>query len=63
MADGMAWSTGAFDRQGGVLEDESQLALYCRNVIGYPALFTLDQVSDRGSSRSRPGRTRCWSAR
>ncbi len=47
MAEGMAWSTAAFDRQGGVLEDESQLALYCRNVIGYPALFTLDQVSDR----------------
>jgi phytoene/squalene synthetase len=47
MADGMAWSTRAFASQGGVLEDEQQLALYCRNVIGYPALFTLDQVSDR----------------
>jgi len=47
MAEGMAWSTGAFASQGGVLEDQSQLALYCRNVIGYPALFTLDQVSQR----------------
>jgi phytoene/squalene synthetase len=47
MAEGMAWSTRAFASQGGVLEDEEQLALYCRNVIGYPALFTLDQVSDR----------------
>jgi phytoene/squalene synthetase len=45
MAEGMAWSTAAFARQGGVLTDESQLALYCRNVIGYPALFTLDQIS------------------
>jgi len=47
MAEGMAWSTAAFERQGGVLEDQEQLALYCRNVIGYPALFTLRQVSDR----------------
>lgn len=47
MADGMAWSTRAFDRQGGVLEDQDQLALYCRNVIGYPALFTLDQLAGR----------------
>jgi phytoene/squalene synthetase len=45
MAEGMVWSTMAFEAQGGVLEDEEQLALYCRNVIGYPALFTLDQVS------------------
>jgi phytoene/squalene synthetase len=47
MADGMAWSTDAFSKQGGVLEDQEQLALYCRNVIGYPALFTLDQVAGR----------------
>lgn len=47
MAEGMAWSTRAFASQGGVLEDEEQLALYCRNVIGYPALFTLDQITDR----------------
>lgn len=45
MADGMIWSTGAFERQGGVLENQDQLARYCRNVIGYPALFTLDQLS------------------
>jgi len=47
MAAGMVWSTGVFKRQGGVLDNEEQLALYCRNVIGYPALFTLGQVADR----------------
>jgi len=47
MAEGMIWSTEIFDRQGGVLADQEQLALYCRNVIGYPALFTLGQVADR----------------
>ena len=47
MADGMAWSTDAFARQGGVLLDSEQLALYCRNVIGHPAVFTLDLVSSR----------------
>ncbi|MDQ2700626.1 MAG: squalene/phytoene synthase family protein [Actinomycetota bacterium] len=46
MAEGMIWSTEAFDRQGGVLLDQEQLAHYCRNVIGYPALFTLSQVAD-----------------
>ena len=47
MADGMAWSTEVFSQQGGVLEDQDQLAIYCRNVIGYPALFTLDQIAQR----------------
>lgn len=47
MSEGMVWSTGVFDLQGGVLADQEQLALYCRNVIGYPALFTLGQVADR----------------
>jgi phytoene/squalene synthetase len=47
MAQGMAWSTEAFHSQGGVLEDQDQLAHYCRNVIGYPALFTLDQLAER----------------
>ncbi len=47
MSEGMIWSTGVFHRQGGVLIDQAQLALYCRNVIGYPALFTLSQVADR----------------
>ena len=46
MSDGMVWSTRAFSDQGGVLLDEDQLATYCRNVIGYPALFTLSQVSN-----------------
>ncbi|MEX1219087.1 MAG: squalene/phytoene synthase family protein, partial [Solirubrobacterales bacterium] len=50
MSAGMVWSTRAFHSQGGVLEDQGQLAKYCRNVIGYPALFTLDQVSDRDIS-------------
>lgn len=47
MADGMIWSTGAFAAQGGVLLDEFQLARYCRNVIGHPAVFVLDLVSPR----------------
>jgi phytoene/squalene synthetase len=47
MADGMVWSTEVFHRQGGVLIDRDQLALYCRNVIGNPPLFTLAQVADR----------------
>jgi phytoene/squalene synthetase len=47
MAEGMAWSTGAFARQGGVLNDEDQLALYCRNVIGHPAVFALNLVGTR----------------
>ena len=46
MAEGMVWSTEAFASQGGVLLDQEQLAHYCRNVIGYPALFTLSQVAD-----------------
>jgi phytoene/squalene synthetase len=46
MSDGMVWSTDVFARQEGVLADSGQLARYCRNVIGYPALFTLRQVSD-----------------
>jgi len=47
MAEGMVWSTRTFSDQGGVLEDQDQLARYCRNVIGHPALFTLSQVADR----------------
>lgn len=48
MAAGMVWSTGAFARQGGVLIDEDQLATYCRNVIGHPAVFVLDLVTPDG---------------
>jgi phytoene/squalene synthetase len=48
MAAGMVWSTQAFERQGGVLADEQQLTRYCRNVIGWPAVFVLDLVSDGG---------------
>jgi phytoene/squalene synthetase len=47
MAEGMVWSRGAFARQGGVLLDSDQLALYCRNVIGHPAVFTANLVSTR----------------
>jgi len=39
MSEGMRWSSSAFERQGGVLESEEQLARYCRNVIGQPVLF------------------------
>lgn len=46
MADGMVWSTKTFSDQGGVLADQEQLARYCRNVIGHPALFTLSQVAE-----------------
>lgn len=44
MAEGMAWSTEAFASQGGILLDQDQLALYCRNVIGHPAVFSLKLV-------------------
>ena len=47
MADGMSWSRETFAAQGGVLADEEQLALYCRNVIGNPVLFMLEQLGDR----------------
>lgn len=47
MAEGMAWSTEAFARQGGILLNEEQLALYCHNVIGHPAVFTLNLVGAR----------------
>ena len=46
MAAGMVWSTDTFARQGGVLADEDQLARYCRNVIGYPAVFVIDLIND-----------------
>jgi len=46
MAAGMVWSTETFARQGGVLADEDQLARYCRNVIGYPAVFVIDLLND-----------------
>jgi phytoene/squalene synthetase len=41
MAEGMCWSSHTFERQGGVLESEEQLARYCRNVLGHPVVFTL----------------------
>jgi phytoene/squalene synthetase len=47
MAAGMVWSRDLFARQGGVLLDEQQLALYCRHVIGHPAVFTLKLLSRR----------------
>lgn len=54
MAEGMAWSTEAFADQGGILLDEEQLALYCRNVIGHPAVFSLKLVG--GGELSEPAR-------
>ena len=47
MAEGMIWSRDTFDAQGGILVDEGQLARYCRNVIGNPVLFMLEQVGGR----------------
>ena len=47
MAEGMVWSTDAFSRQGGVLVDEDQLALYCRHVIGHPAMFVVHLIGVR----------------
>lgn len=44
MADGMSWSTETFASQGGVLVDGDQLARYCHNVIGYPAIFSIELV-------------------
>ena len=48
MSDGMVWSSETFARQGGVLADEEQLTRYCRNVIGFPAVFVIDLISDGG---------------
>jgi phytoene/squalene synthetase len=39
MAEGMRWSSAAFESQGGALEDEAQLLRYCRHVLGGPVLF------------------------
>ena len=47
MSSGMVWSTDTFERQEGVLLDRDQLARYCRNVIGRPILFMLEQVGGR----------------
>ena len=44
MADGMIWSTERFAAQGGVLVDRDQVSRYCHNVIGEPAVFTLQTV-------------------
>jgi len=41
MAEGMAWSSETFRRQGGVLVDGAQLDRYCRNVLGHPVVFTV----------------------
>jgi phytoene/squalene synthetase len=46
MADGMAWSTETMATQGGVLVDEEQVARYCRDVIGNPAVFALQVLGD-----------------
>lgn len=52
MAAGMVWSTETFEKQDGVLADREQLARYCRNVIGGPVLFMLEQVGGRHLSES-----------
>ncbi|MFQ5742168.1 MAG: squalene/phytoene synthase family protein [Acidobacteriota bacterium] len=53
MSEGMRWSSATFHRQSGVLENEAQLARYCRNVLGHPVRFAsrllrLCQVGDAG---------------
>jgi phytoene/squalene synthetase len=41
MAEGMRWSSATFAAQGGVLDGEEQLAIYCRHVLGNPAVFMI----------------------
>jgi phytoene/squalene synthetase len=54
MAEGMCWSSRTFLEQGGVLETKEQLARYCRNVLGYPIVFTVQLLApeDLGEERS-----------
>lgn len=47
MAAGMAWSTETMDRQRGVLAGPEQVARYCHNVIGHPAVFALRVLGER----------------
>ena len=46
MAVGMSEFSEVFERQGGVLESDQQVLQYCRQVIGLPALFVMDQILD-----------------
>jgi phytoene/squalene synthetase len=41
MADGMVWSSQAFHSGAGVLDGETQVATYCRHVLGNPVVFSL----------------------
>ena len=41
MGSGMIWSSRTFRAQGGALQDDEQLARYCRTVIGLPFLFAV----------------------
>lgn len=41
MAEGMCWSSAAFEAHGGVLVGEDRLAQYCRNVLGNPVVFSV----------------------
>jgi phytoene/squalene synthetase len=41
MAEGMCWSSAAFEADGGVLHGEERLARYCRNVLGNPVVFSV----------------------
>jgi phytoene/squalene synthetase len=41
MAEGMCWSSAAFEANGGVLHGEERLARYCRNVLGNPVVFSV----------------------
>ncbi len=46
MSVGMSEFSEVFERQGGVLESHQQVLEYCRQVIGLPALFVMDQILD-----------------
>lgn len=41
MAEGMCWSSATFEADGGVLEGETHVAQYCRNVLGNPVVFSI----------------------
>lgn len=41
MAEGMRWSSHAFEASGGVLEGSERLEQYCRHVLGNPVVFSV----------------------
>jgi phytoene/squalene synthetase len=41
MADGMIWSSAAFEASGGVLDGDANVTQYCRHVLGNPVVFSV----------------------